>query len=94
MKIVDETKKSKKHNLILLESIKGKLILNEKEEILKNELINIEDKLNSFENIIEGIYQDNPDTIYSTSSFNSLIGSVAIAKAIEIIEDYFELKKE
>ena len=86
-------KKSKKHNLILLESIKNKIILTEEEEKIKNELEKIERKLNSFENIIDKIDQENYDTIYATSSFNSLIGSVAIAKAVEVIEDYFELKK-
>ena len=91
---MDKIKKSKKHNLILLESIKGKIILDDEEEILKEQLVKIEKKLNSFENIIEKIRIENQDTIYSTSSFNSLIGSVAIAKAVEVIEDYFELKKE
>lgn len=90
---MSERKKSKKHNLILLESIKNKIILTEEEEKIKNELEKIERKLNSFENIIDKIDQENYDTIYATSSFNSLIGSVAIAKAVEVIEDYFELKK-
>ena len=91
---MDKIKKSKKHNLILLEYIKGRIILDDEEEVLKEQLVTIEKKLNSFENIIEKIRIENQDTINSTSSFNSLIGSVAIAKAVEVIEDYFELKKE
>lgn len=89
----ESTKKSKKSNLILLKSIKGSIILSEEEEDLKNKLMEIEKKLNSFEDIIEKIEDESFDSIYASSSFNNLVGSIAIAKAMEVIEDYFELKK-
>ncbi len=83
----------KKDNLILLESYLKSIQLNEDELVIKDKLVEVEEKLGSFRNIIDKIEEENLYSIFSSDSFNNLIGSIAIAKALEILEDYFELKK-
>lgn len=97
-----DKKNSKNSNLILLKSIQEEILkdltLTEEEEKLKDQLYLIEEKLSSIEKVIDKIDLERDDTIYTSSAFGMLVGSIAIAAAVNAISEYFgvdsnEIKK-
>lgn len=88
-----DKKNSKNNNLILLKSIKEEIlkdiILTKEEETLKDQLYLIEDKLCSIEKVIDKIDLERDDTIYTSSAFGMLVGSIAIAAAVSAVSEYF-----
>lgn len=81
-------KKSKNGEVILIKSfIDKKEKLTRDEKILKDDLLQIENKLNSVKKVLSSIGED---SIVSDETVINLIDSIAIAKIMEIIEYYFE----
>jgi len=94
----DNNKKNSKNNglvLIKFPEKENKFIeLNEEENLLKEKLLEIEYKLNSIDNIIFAVKEENSDTMFDSEVFNTIIGSIAISAAISVVAEYFNIKSE
>lgn len=82
-------KKSKNGELILIKSfIDKKENLTKEENKLRDELILIEDKLNSVKKILSSMESG---SVLNDSTVHSIVDSIAISKMMELLEGYFEI---
>lgn len=89
---MDNEKKYKKSNVVLLKYNKNKFELDENELELKKKLIKIDNKLKSIEKVITSVDKESPDLVFTTEAFQILVESIAISAAVDIITDYFDLE--
>lgn len=93
-----DDKKDIKSKLILLsnnfaDKIEKAELTSEELEI-KRKLIEIEEKIDSLENIVEIISDELPETFYSSDVFMTIIAGSALTAATEVINEYFGVEKK
>lgn len=92
--------KEKKHaKLLVLQNLNKevethKVELTDEEKALKDKLLEIEKKLDSMENVLKSISQDNPGTIFADQMFNTIFGAIAVTAATGTIAEFFGVPKK
>lgn len=88
---------SDKKKIIKVDVVKNnskKLELNEMELALKQELIDVNSKVNSVFNVIDELASENKDLFLDEEMAGSIIGVLAITKATQVIGKYLELSED
>lgn len=80
----------KKNKLVLFKKEDKNTILSDEENVIKNELIKIEKRLESINKIVTSINEEDPNTIFDYDNFLMLASSVAIKSAVDVVTDYFD----
>lgn len=70
------------------------LQLTDEEILLKNKLLEIEQKIDSVENALNALSQEKTNTIFSEQIFTTVVGTIAVAAATNLIAEYFNVSKE
>ncbi|MFW6008582.1 MAG: hypothetical protein ACOCP8_04875 [archaeon] len=88
--------KDKKNKFVLLNFNKEKseITLNDEEKELKQQLLEIENKLDSIDKVTKVINDEKPDSIFKTEAFDMLVSSVAITAAVYVVAEYLGVEVE
>lgn len=95
---MDKQDTTKNRIVLLRDSSKSgeekKILLTEEEQELKKKLLEIESKIDSVENALNSIAQERENSLFGDKIFGTVVGTIAIAAATNLIAEYFNVTKE
>lgn len=87
-----------KNRIVLLrdssKSEDAKIELTKEERELKGKLLDIELKIDAVENVLNSIALEKSDSLFGDKIFGTVVGTIAIAAATNIIAEHFNVSKE
>lgn len=88
-----------KNRVVLLRDVsksgeEKEIKLTKEEQELKDRLLEIEAKIDSVENALNAIAQQKENSLFGDKIFGTVVGTIAIAAATNVIAEYFNVTKE
>lgn len=86
-----------KNRIVLLHDsskTEEKKVLTEEEKKIKDKLLEIEAKIDSLENVLNAVSEEKVDTVFCDKIFGSVVSTIAITAATNVIAEYFNVSKE
>lgn len=92
------TKQDTKNRIVLIrdssKTEEKELPLTEVEKELKDKLLEIESKIDSVENALNALTKERENSLFGDKIFGTVVGTIAIAAATNIIAEHFNVTKE